>query len=150
MLAQKGFILYWIAGGQNDALERRSKAPGREVRCYCNLPDCVSQGYLCRGSGCFTELPQPVGLKHPPNQQLINGRSEHAAVYSGCLDDGSVDRLCLRGRMCCEQDLCNHVDSPAVRARLNRTLQGNAPMTLLYCTQCTRVVCFGDKFYFRK
>ncbi|XP_076241541.1 BMP and activin membrane-bound inhibitor homolog [Calliopsis andreniformis] len=68
----------------------------QEVRCYCNQPDCVPQGYMCRGRSCYTEQ---------------NG-------YSGCFDESFNDRQCPTGYDCCEQDLCNHVDSPAVRNRL--------------------------------
>ncbi|XP_033220534.1 BMP and activin membrane-bound inhibitor homolog [Belonocnema kinseyi] len=86
----------------------------RLVRCYCNQPDCVSQSYLCMGRGCFTELPSglnPASL-----------RPEHSP-YSGCLEKSLKERQCLPGFLCCEEDLCNHVDSPAVRSRLNKTLQ---------------------------
>ncbi|XP_058800626.1 BMP and activin membrane-bound inhibitor homolog [Phymastichus coffea] len=84
----------------------------REVRCFCNQPHCVSQGYMCRGRhGCFTELPTHV-----------SARPEHA-VYSGCLEQSSGERQCPQGKLCCQQDLCNHVDSPAMRSRLNKTLQ---------------------------
>lgn len=87
----------------------------REVRCYCNQPECVPQGYMCRGKGCFTELPSNA------NPSLL--RAEHNA-YSGCLDENFKERQCPTGYLCCEQDLCNHVDSPAMRNRLNKTLQG--------------------------
>ncbi|XP_016905273.2 BMP and activin membrane-bound inhibitor homolog isoform X3 [Apis cerana] len=86
----------------------------REVRCYCNQPECVPQGYMCRGKGCFTELPSNA------NPSLL--RAEHNA-YSGCLDENFKERQCPTGYLCCEQDLCNHVDSPAMRNRLNKTLQ---------------------------
>ncbi|XP_003487646.1 BMP and activin membrane-bound inhibitor homolog [Bombus impatiens] len=79
----------------------------REVRCYCNQPECVPQGYMCRGRGCF----------YP---SLL--RAEHSA-YSGCLDESFKEQQCPTGYLCCEQDLCNHVDSPAMRNRLNKTLQ---------------------------
>lgn len=87
----------------------------REVRCYCNQPECVPQGYMCRGRGCFTELPSNA------DPSLL--RVEHNA-YSGCLDESFKERGCPTGYLCCEQDLCNHVDSPAMRNRLNKTLQG--------------------------
>ncbi|XP_012282855.1 BMP and activin membrane-bound inhibitor homolog [Orussus abietinus] len=85
----------------------------REVRCYCNQPECVSQGYMCRGRGCFTELPSST------NPSLL--RPEHSS--HGCLEESFKERQCPTGFLCCEQDLCNHVDSPAMRSRLNKTLQ---------------------------
>lgn len=85
------------------------------VRCYCNQPDCVSQSYLCMGRGCFTELPSSL------NPASL--RPEHSP-YSGCLEKSLKERQCSSGYLCCEEDLCNHIDSPAVRSRLNKTLQG--------------------------
>lgn len=67
---------------------------------------------MCRGRGCFTELPMRA-----------SDRPEHAA-YSGCLEESFSERQCPAGKLCCDQDLCNHVDSPAMRNRLNKTLQG--------------------------
>ncbi|OXU26702.1 hypothetical protein TSAR_004956 [Trichomalopsis sarcophagae] len=100
--------------------QRNANQHGREVRCYCNQPHCVSQGYMCRGRGCFTELPiPPMNGRH---FQQLTSRPEHAA-YSGCLERSFAERPCPPGKLCCEQDMCNHVDSPAMRSRLNKTLQ---------------------------
>ncbi|XP_072743336.1 BMP and activin membrane-bound inhibitor homolog [Anoplolepis gracilipes] len=87
------------------------KDSSKEVRCYCNQPECVPQGYMCRGRGCFTELPSNV------NAPL--SRAEH----SGCLDERFKNPACPAGFLCCDQDLCNHVDNPAMRNRLNQTLR---------------------------
>lgn len=87
-----------------------------EVRCYCNQPECVPQGYMCRGKGCFTEL--PLGSNSPSFL-----RPEHSA-NNGCLEESFKEKQCPPGFLCCEQDLCNHVDSPAMISRLNKTLQG--------------------------
>ncbi|KAF3429037.1 hypothetical protein E2986_01092 [Frieseomelitta varia] len=95
-------------GTLGSTLPDQSHSPSvREVRCYCNQPECVPQGYMCRGRGCF----------YP---SLL--RAEHSA-YSGCLDESFKEQQCPTGYLCCEQDLCNHVDSPAMRNRLNKTLQ---------------------------
>ncbi|XP_014213978.1 uncharacterized protein LOC106643386 [Copidosoma floridanum] len=91
----------------------------REVRCYCNQPLCVSTNYMCRGRGCFTDLPI---LGSDSTVAELTFRPEHAS-YSGCLDRSSAERDCPPGKLCCEQDLCNHIDSPAMRLRLNKTLQ---------------------------
>ncbi|KYQ57121.1 BMP and activin membrane-bound inhibitor like protein [Trachymyrmex zeteki] len=85
-----------------------------EVRCYCNQPECVPQGYMCRGRSCFTKLPS--------NANASLSRAEHTA-HSGCLDENLKNRQCPTGFLCCDQDLCNHVDSPAMRNRLNKTLR---------------------------
>ncbi|XP_046734758.1 BMP and activin membrane-bound inhibitor homolog isoform X2 [Diprion similis] len=92
-----------------------NKGPtGREVRCFCNQAACVTQGYLCRGTGCFTELPS--SLNNPSSLR------PERSPWHGCLGDGFKDRQCPAGLLCCEQDLCNHVDDPAVQTKLNRTL----------------------------
>jgi len=76
-----------------------------EVRCYCNQPECVPQGYMCRGRSCFTKLPS--------NANTPLSRAEHTP-HSGCLDDSFKSRQCPAGFLCCDQDLCNHVDNPAL------------------------------------
>lgn len=95
-----------------------------EVRCYCNKPECVPQGYMCRGRGCFTELPSSA------NAPL--SRAEH----SGCLDESFKNRQCPAGYLCCDQDLCNHVDNPAMRNRLNKTLRGSIQSLSLSLSLC--------------
>ncbi|XP_043487117.1 BMP and activin membrane-bound inhibitor homolog [Polistes fuscatus] len=85
-----------------------------EVRCYCNQPDCVPQGYMCRGKSCFTEIRPNVG------SPLLS--TEHI-TYSGCFDQNFKEPQCPAGFICCEQDLCNHVDSPEMRNTLNKTIQ---------------------------
>ncbi|KAL6261382.1 BMP and activin membrane-bound inhibitor homolog [Pogonomyrmex barbatus] len=85
-----------------------------EVRCYCNQPECVPQGYMCRGRGCFTKLPS--------NANTPFSRAEHN-VHSGCFDESFKSPQCPAGFLCCGQDLCNHVDNPAMRNRLNKTLR---------------------------
>lgn len=97
----------------------------REVRCYCNKPECVPQGYMCRGRICFTELPSSA------NSQFL--RAEH----SGCLDERSKNRQCPAGLICCDQDLCNHVDNPAMRNRLNKTLREGSKFFLSLCDSCS-------------
>jgi len=87
-----------------------------EVRCYCNQPECVPQGYMCRGRSCFTKLPS--------NANAPLSRAEHTP-HSGCLDDSFKSRQCPAGFLCCDQDLCNHVDNPALKNRLNKTLRGS-------------------------
>lgn len=103
-----------LAENEGKSSDDKKLSDTREVRCYCNQPDCVPQGYMCRGRGCFTELPSNTGSSL--------SRTEHNA-YSGCLDTSFKERQCPTGFLCCEQDLCNHVDSPAMRNRLNKTLQ---------------------------
>ncbi|XP_071570519.1 BMP and activin membrane-bound inhibitor homolog isoform X2 [Temnothorax nylanderi] len=102
-----------LADNEARAIDKDSSNVG-EVRCYCNQPECVPQGYMCRGRGCFTKLPS--------NANAPISRAEHTA-HSGCLDENLKSRQCPAGFLCCDQDLCNHVDSPAMRNRLNKTLR---------------------------
>lgn len=103
-----------LADNDERRINNNKVGGGGEVRCFCNQPECVTQGYLCRGRGCFTEL------SFDGNPSLL--RPERSP-WHGCLGDGFKDRQCPQGLLCCEQDLCNHVDDPSVRNKLNRTLQ---------------------------
>ncbi|KAL0101055.1 hypothetical protein PUN28_018724 [Cardiocondyla obscurior] len=102
-----------LADHETHPVDKDSSNVG-EVRCYCNQPECVPQGYMCRGRGCFTKLPS--------NANAPLSRAEHTA-HSGCLGESFKSRQCPAGFLCCDQDLCNHVDSPAMRNRLNKTLR---------------------------
>ncbi|XP_011703811.1 PREDICTED: BMP and activin membrane-bound inhibitor homolog [Wasmannia auropunctata] len=102
-----------LADNEARSIDKDSSNMG-EVRCYCNQPECVPQGYMCRGRSCFTKLPS--------NANAPLSKAEHTA-HSGCLDESFKSRQCPAGFLCCDQDLCNHVDSPAMRNRLNKTLR---------------------------
>ncbi|KAJ8674894.1 hypothetical protein QAD02_010680 [Eretmocerus hayati] len=105
---------------------------------------------MCRGRGCFTELPvlqlgssakvAAAGLARTRllSQQLLAEQqhqypvtAEQFAANSGCLEEypspghqqSGPFSNCPAGKLCCEQDLCNHIDSPAMKHRLNKTLQ---------------------------
>lgn len=84
-----------------------------QIRCFCNQPDCVPQGYMCLGKACFTKLPSNIL------------RLKVESVYSGCLIENLENRKCPKGFLCCSQDLCNHVDDPAMKNRFNKTIQGS-------------------------
>ncbi|KYM79620.1 hypothetical protein ALC53_09928 [Atta colombica] len=73
-----------------------------------------SQGEPDLRWSCFTKLPS--------NANALFSRAEHTA-HSGCFDENLMNRQCPAGFLCCDQDLCNHVDSPAMRNRLNKTLR---------------------------
>jgi len=86
-----------------------------QIRCFCNQPDCVPQGYMCRGETCFTKLPSSANIL----------RLKMESVYSGCLTDSLENRQCPAGFLCCNQNLCNHVDDPAMKNRFNQTIEGS-------------------------
>lgn len=76
---------------------------------------------MCRGIVCFTKL------SNESTNSLLSERS-------GCLDKIPEDHQCPKDSLCCNQDLCNHVDSPALRSRLNKTLtrQGSTVFSSLF------------------
>jgi hypothetical protein len=103
------------------------------VRCFCNLPQCVSTGYMCKssGGGCFSNFLDRVDH----NSKDYRGRH-------GCLElisDKENRALCEVGPghnvnvhkkksliFCCYHDMCNHVDSPQTKDLLNNTLLGES------------------------
>ncbi|KAJ8984981.1 hypothetical protein NQ317_016892 [Molorchus minor] len=55
-------------------------AYGNYVTCFCNLPSCVTTGYMCKsiGGGCFSDLlDQPAATA--PHSSVYRGRH-------GCLE----------------------------------------------------------------
>ncbi|EFN60952.1 hypothetical protein EAG_06405, partial [Camponotus floridanus] len=83
-----------------------------EVRCYCNKPICVPQSYMCRGVRCVTKLPRSVDLP------LLR-----AGFDSDCLNDTYQKPDCPENSFCCDKDLCNHEDSPAMKNILDKILR---------------------------
>ncbi|CAG9859873.1 unnamed protein product [Phyllotreta striolata] len=95
------------------------------VRCFCNLPNCIMTGYMCKssGGGCFSKI-----------NQTNNDNSQH-----GCLEllkekykcHGKAaphERTTFRRKenarshlMCCHHDLCNHIESPQTKNLINST-----------------------------
>ncbi|XP_050530326.1 uncharacterized protein LOC126899418 [Daktulosphaira vitifoliae] len=75
-----------------------------ELRCYCNLSECIVNGYMCKssGAGCFSELEvSDTGL------YVLKG------IY-GCLDLLPLNKSCdeilktdVDPYHCCTQDMCN-------------------------------------------
>ena len=94
-----------------------------DIRCFCNKPHCVSQSYMCRGRGCYTEL---LISETPPFSRL-----EHS-VSSGCSEISFKERSCPKGQLCCETDLCNHVDSPRMKETINKELESTYNVHLMF------------------
>ncbi|XP_077298649.1 uncharacterized protein LOC143919927 [Arctopsyche grandis] len=105
---------------------------GRHVRCYCNLPQCVTTGYMCKSpaGGCFSELLSDVNLaRHGCIETLDTGDHKAKCMNSpsssavrsgvGAVGAGQASTAFV---LCCFRDLCNHVDSPQSRLRLNDTI----------------------------
>ncbi|KAG0722462.1 BMP and activin membrane-bound inhibitor [Chionoecetes opilio] len=110
---------------------------GAEVRCYCNLPRCVTLGYMCKSllGACFTN-----NTPAPTHAYTSNHKFHHRwAPMHGCLEllPGERHAECMskggvrppQGVMaltpapstppphpdpaltCCRQDMCNYRDS---------------------------------------
>jgi len=91
-----------------------------DIRCYCNLPVCVSTSYMCKSDAgvCFSEIVEDIEYRTFRGQEGYKRRH-------GCLelledeDQKSECRNMLiggsfrghRSLFCCSKDMCNHVDS---------------------------------------
>ncbi|XP_022185670.2 uncharacterized protein LOC111044760 [Nilaparvata lugens] len=99
-----------------------------EVRCYCNMAECITTGYMCKSQrlGCFSDL------------AAVTSPSSIEMVTHGCLDllDKKLQTTCrnLPGKpdsspldtgapksllLCCSEDMCNDVDIPGNHLHLN-------------------------------
>lgn len=99
------------------------------VRCYCNLPTCVSTNYMCKsdGGGCFSEFRAATGV-------ASSYRGRH-----GCLEllDQSTEKLKCQNEEdeiqenpnntilhCCYHNMCNYGLNIKPKFRINTTSQG--------------------------
>ncbi|KAI4461272.1 riia domain-containing protein 1 [Holotrichia oblita] len=101
---------------------RKRQKIERHVRCFCNLPICVSTGYMCKSKSgsCFSSL----------SHQAPNAHNTYKGLH-GCLElltDPEQKDWCKAnansqiGRTkkqhsrsllhCCYSDMCNYVDNP--------------------------------------
>lgn len=112
-----------------------------DIRCFCNLPQCVATSYMCRtarspgNGGCFSEVRDPANksttrhgcveflkdLSFPPMQCDNSPRKHHtktppaATITSSSGGISSATSVASSTGMlllCCQEDMCNHVDSP--------------------------------------
>ncbi|GLV34195.1 hypothetical protein CBL_00125 [Carabus blaptoides fortunei] len=114
------------------------------VRCYCNLPICVSTGYMCKseGGGCFSEVvdpDQPPSFRSPSSADVYKGRHgclellQDKDQWAECRNMPSANKATTKGHprsllLCCFKDMCNHIDSPETQTMLNGTLLGSTLM----------------------
>ncbi|KAL1137928.1 hypothetical protein AAG570_009623 [Ranatra chinensis] len=172
-------------GAEAAPLGRRKLPPpeaartiGEVLHCYCNLPECITTGYMCKttttesdasgsGGGCFSDLvpfmdvdravhgcldllPEerrtecrnvPIskqsraGVGSLANTGKRKDTREAGSPDSGANMDGREDTkedvpdptrtanlLPPSLLLCCNQDMCNHVDSPETRNKYNQTI----------------------------
>uniref|UniRef100_T1IKU3 BMP and activin membrane-bound inhibitor homolog n=1 Tax=Strigamia maritima TaxID=126957 RepID=T1IKU3_STRMM len=103
-----------------------------EIRCYCNLPACVTTGYMCKSnqSTCFSEMSihanDPLHSRHGcieflqrPKEDVCLGFNNNAKL--------SVAKIPLL--LCCQEDMCNYARSLdlkiQINAKANETFYGN-------------------------
>ncbi|XP_046389455.1 uncharacterized protein LOC124158420 [Ischnura elegans] len=120
--------------------------PAADIRCYCNLPRCVTTGYMCKSASgaCFSDLADRADVElatHGCIELLPSSRRGVCHVTTStpreepaprnCTDCGGNSEVDLGsgGRvrqpntsqmllLCCHSDMCNHIDSPQIRLRL--------------------------------
>ncbi|XP_018335891.1 BMP and activin membrane-bound inhibitor homolog isoform X2 [Agrilus planipennis] len=104
------------------------------VRCFCNLPVCVSSGYMCKsgGGGCFSDVQDGTSeTRQAPSYQgrhgcleLITDKEQRAWCEKGNNSKSSTKKRQHPRSLfhCCYHDMCNHVDSPETRLLLNSSL----------------------------
>jgi len=80
-----------------------------ELRCYCNLPACITTGYMCQSmkSTCFSERVERGGRSHTRHGclELLSRHKQHI-----CERLHSENKADLRLR-CCTEDMCNIADA---------------------------------------
>ncbi|XP_074036374.1 uncharacterized protein [Leptinotarsa decemlineata] len=100
------------------------------VRCFCNLPSCVTTGYMCKSSGgtCFSDVidqSASVYRGHHGCLELLNEEDQQ----SKCQRRGINERTTIRRKensksllICCHHDMCNHIESPPAKNLMNDSL----------------------------
>ncbi|KAG5893426.1 hypothetical protein JTB14_017866 [Gonioctena quinquepunctata] len=100
------------------------------IRCFCNLPSCVTTGYMCKssGGGCFSEvIDQSTSVYRGRHGclELLNEQDTHLK----CQRRGLNERTTIRRKensnsllICCYHDMCNHIESPPAKNLINDSL----------------------------
>lgn len=93
-----------------------------EIRCYCNLPVCISTSYMCKseGLGCFSDLIAYVDVNKARHGCLDLLERERQTQCQNEPSSRVTEPQSLL--LCCHHDLCNHVDSPETKMRYNDTI----------------------------
>lgn len=94
------------------------------VRCFCNLPTCVSTSYMCKSSsgGCYSE----VDSMEEPGYRVNHGCIEYLNEPDCLLNTEEIvqkNEEPKRLLVCCTNDLCNHIDNPLTRKLINKSLE---------------------------
>ncbi|XP_075237032.1 uncharacterized protein LOC142333594 [Lycorma delicatula] len=116
-----------------------------EVRCYCNLPICITTGYMCKttnkkGSGCFTDVTVSVPVQRAAhgcldlldsikrtqcrNEPSVVNSDEQFVKSTDVVNDITTESSSLL--LCCNEDMCNHVDMPDNHIKYNDSVMAAA------------------------
>ena len=96
---------------------------GLDLRCYCNLPDCVRTAYMCKSElGCFQELAETASSGRIGCLELLPTKEDHVCLRVSTSTTvryrdkrraannrrhSSADNAALL--RCCHEDMCNYV-----------------------------------------
>ncbi|KAF4519291.1 hypothetical protein B566_EDAN002181 [Ephemera danica] len=120
-----------------------------DIRCFCNMPQCVATSYMCKAAdsqgGCFSDLTDVVDIhraRHGCVDLLPRARQSECRATRSAVTAPGVSSMLL----CCQRDMCNHIDSPEMRQLLNATFLGGSPSFLSFCVR----ISVGKKFPLRR
>ncbi|XP_035217269.1 BMP and activin membrane-bound inhibitor homolog, partial [Stegodyphus dumicola] len=101
-----------------------------DVRCYCNLPVCVTSGYMCKSSlgicvSDFFDYSGDLWRSRHACLELISKNSQEMAPLECPDSDPELEKRTYPTRLCCQEDMCNYfrnvVDSQDPIYRLNHS-----------------------------
>ncbi|MBN3311713.1 BAMBI inhibitor, partial [Atractosteus spatula] len=79
-----------------------------EIRCYCDAPQCVATGYMCKSelNACFTRVLDPHNTNSPLTHGCLDSFANSADVCrSQTAEDHTGGSYNLE---CCHEDMCNY------------------------------------------
>ncbi|XP_078283611.1 BMP and activin membrane-bound inhibitor homolog a [Rhinoraja longicauda] len=79
-----------------------------EIRCYCDAPNCVATGYMCKSEllACFSRLLDPQNTNSPLTHGCLDTISVSVNI---CHAKGAQNRTGVWPMLeCCYDDMCNY------------------------------------------
>lgn len=82
--------------------------PG-EIRCYCDAPQCVATGYMCKSeiNACFTKVRDALNTNSAINHGCLNPIAIDICSSSLKATDALTEALASTLK-CCHNDMCNY------------------------------------------
>ncbi|XP_068091818.1 BMP and activin membrane-bound inhibitor homolog [Hyperolius riggenbachi] len=80
-----------------------------EIRCYCDAPQCVATGYMCKSelNACFSKLLYPQDINSPITHGCLDSIPNTAAA-DACKSRGADNGAAIPKLECCHEDMCNY------------------------------------------